>query len=44
MLSKYFKNIWTLEWKDEISITKRFIIMLILLSPFLLFIMYIILK
>jgi len=43
MLDKYFKNIWTLEWKDNVSLTKRLLIMLILLSPFLLFFIYIIL-
>ena len=41
-VGKYFKNIWTLEWKDQISLTKRLLITLILLSPFLLFIIYII--
>lgn len=32
MLDKYFKNKWTLEWKDEISLPKRLLIMSILLS------------
>jgi len=43
MLGKYFKNIWALEWKDNVSLKKRLLIMLILLSPFLLFFIYIIL-
>jgi hypothetical protein len=44
MLEKYFKNMWTLEWKDEVSLIKRILIMLVLLSPFLLFIIYFIIK
>jgi hypothetical protein len=44
MLEKYFKNMWTLEWKDEVSLIKRTLIMLVLLSPFLLFIIYFIIK
>ena len=43
MLDKYFKNKWILEWKDEISLPKRFLIMSILLSPFLLSIVFLIL-
>jgi hypothetical protein len=43
MLDKYFKNKWTLEWKDEISLPKRVLIMSILLSPFLLSIVFLIL-
>jgi hypothetical protein len=41
-LEKYFKNVWTLEWKDELSIFRRILIMSILLSPFLLLLLYII--
>jgi hypothetical protein len=43
-LEKYFKNVWTLEWKDELSIFRRILIMSILLSPFLLLLLYIIFK
>ena len=35
LLKKYFKNVWTLEWKNEVPILKRLLIMLMLLSPFL---------
>jgi hypothetical protein len=44
MLKKYFKNVWILEWKDEVSLMKRLLIMLVLLSPFLLFLLYYIIK
>jgi len=44
MLKKYFKNVWILEWKDEVSLMKRILIMLVLLSPFLLFLLYYIIK
>lgn len=44
MLKKYFKNLWRLEWKNETPIIKRLLITLILLSPFLLFIIYCILR
>ena len=40
LLKKYFKNVWTLEWKNEVPILKRLRIMLMLLSPFLLVILY----
>ena len=40
LLKKYFKNVWTLEWKNEVSILKRLLIMFMLLSPFLLVILY----
>ena len=40
LLKKYFKNVWTLEWKNEVPILKRLLIMLMLLSPFLVFILY----
>ena len=42
LLKKYFKNVWTLEWKNEVPILKRLLIMLMLLSPFLVFILYLI--
>ena len=44
ILDKYFKNIWTLEWKNGVPLIKRLLIVSILLSPFLLFILYIIFK
>lgn len=34
MLKKYFKNLWTLEWKNEVPLLKKLLIMVILLSPF----------
>ena len=40
LLNKYFKNVWTLEWKNEVPILKRLLIMFMLLSPFLLVILY----
>ena len=40
LLKKYFKNVWTLEWKNEVPILKRLLIMFMLLSPFLLVILY----
>ena len=40
LLKKYFKNVWTLEWKNEVSTLKRLQIMFMLLSPFLLVILY----
>ena len=40
LLKKYFKNVWTLEWKNEVPILKRLLIILMLLSPFLLVILY----
>ena len=40
LLKKYFKNVWTLEWKNEVPILKRSLIMFMLLSPFLLFVLY----
>ncbi len=40
MLKKYFKNLWTLEWKNEVPLLKKLLIMVILLSPFLLFVIY----
>jgi hypothetical protein len=40
LLKKYFKNVWTLEWKNEVSTVKRLRIMFMLLSPFLLVILY----
>jgi len=40
LLKKYFKNVWTLEWKNEVTILKRFLLMFMLLSPFLVIILY----
>jgi hypothetical protein len=40
LLKRYFKNVWTLEWENEVSILKRLLIMFMLLSPFLLAILY----
>lgn len=40
MLKKYFKNLWKLEWKNDVPLLKKLLIMVILLSPFLLFVIY----
>jgi len=40
LLKKYFKNVWTLEWKNDVPILKKLLITLVLLSPFLLVILY----
>ena len=35
MLRKYFKKGFLFEWREEVSIKKRFLIMMLLLSPLL---------
>jgi hypothetical protein len=40
LLKKYFKNVWTLEWKNDVPILKKLLITLVLLSTFLVFLLY----
>ena len=42
MFHKYFKKNWTLEWKDTTSLMKRLLVMSITVTPFLLYIIYVI--
>jgi hypothetical protein len=44
MLDKYFKNKWTLEWRSDVPLLKRLLIISILLSPFLILILYLFFK